>query len=337
MWCHVVLDCARTDILANQMELQTKIPLTPSDTPIDYQNKLVLLGSCFVENIGAKLDYFKFQQVQNPFGILFHPLAIENLVQRALEGKMYQQDEIFEHNGIWRCFDAHSDLRSDNPETLLKLLNQGLKDTKTTLETSSHVIITLGTAWVYEHNISGKTVANCHKVPQKQFTKKLLSVAEIEASLQNIISLIQNVNPKAQIIFTISPVRHLKDGFVENQRSKANLITSVHSALSSRAQSRELSYFPSYEIMMDELRDYRFYGADMVHPNPLAVDYIWERFKSVWILENAHPIMDEVDAIQKGLMHRPFNPDSEAHQKFKTSLRAKITYLQERYSFIKFD
>jgi lysophospholipase L1-like esterase len=319
------------------MELQTKIPLTPSDNPIDYQSKLVLLGSCFVENIGAKLDYFQFQHLQNPFGILFHPSAIENLVQRAIAGKNYQQEEIFEQDGIWRCFDAHSDLRSDNPKTLLNLLNQKLKETKESLETASHIIITLGTAWVYEYNSSGKMVANCHKVPQKQFIKKLLSVAEIELSLKHIIRLIQSVNPKAQIICTISPVRHIKDGFVENQRSKAHLITAVHSVLSSRAQSRDLAYFPSYEIVMDELRDYRFYGNDMVHPNELAVGCIWEKFKSVWIASNSYTVMDEVDAVQKGLLHRPFNPDSEAHQKFKTSLRAKITYLQERYPFMKFN
>ncbi|MCR9226031.1 MAG: GSCFA domain-containing protein [Flavobacteriaceae bacterium] len=315
------------------MELQTKIPLTPSDNPIDYQSKLVLLGSCFVENIGAKLDYFQFQQLQNPFGVLFHPLAIENLVQRAIEGKTYQQAEIFEQGGVWRCFDAHSDLRSGSSEELLQLLNQRLKETKTNLEASSHIIITLGTAWVYEYNTSGKAVANCHKVPQKQFTKKLLSKTEIELSLQHIRRLIQNVNSKTQIIFTVSPVRHIKDGFVENQRSKAHLITALHQKIN----GHNVSYFPSYEIMMDELRDYRFYGKDMIHPNELAVDYIWEKFKSVWISSESYAVMDEVDAVQKRLLHRPFNPDSEGHQKFKTSLRAKITYLQERFPFMKFE
>ncbi|WP_127139536.1 GSCFA domain-containing protein [Flagellimonas marinaquae] len=319
------------------MELQTQIPFAQSDNPIDYQSKVVLFGSCFVENIGAKLAYFKFQQQQNPFGILFQPLAIANLMQRAIARKKYQQDEVFEQDGVWRCFDAHSDLRSSSSEELLHLLNQRLEETRISLETSSHIIITLGTAWVYEHQASGKVVANCHKVPQRAFIKKLLSVAEIEASLQNIVSLIQNVNPKAQIIFTISPVRHLKDGFVENQRSKAHLITALHTILSSRAQSREIAYFPAYEIVMDELRDYRFYGTDMVHPNPLAVDYIWEKFKLVWISESAYSVMDEVESVQKGLLHRPFNPDSKAHQKFKTSLRTKITYLQERYPFMKFE
>lgn len=319
------------------MELQTQIPFDPSDNPIDYQSKVVLFGSCFVENIGAKLAYFKFQQFQNPFGILFHPLAIANLMQRAIARKKYQQDEVFEQDGVWRCFDAHSDLRSSSSEELLHLLNQRLEETRISLETSSHIIITLGTAWVYEHQASGKVVANCHKVPQKAFTKKLLTPTQIESSLQNMIALIQQMNPKAQLIFTISPVRHLKDGFVENQRSKAHLITALHTILSSRAQSREIAYFPAYEIVMDELRDYRFYGTDMVHPNPLAVDYIWEKFKLVWISESAYSVMDEVESVQKGLLHRPFNPDSEAHQKFKTSLRTKITYLQERYPFMKFD
>ena len=319
------------------MELQTKVPIQPSDIPIDYESEVLLLGSCFVENIGGKLDYFKFQTLQNPFGILFHPLAIENLIKRAIGEQFYQGDEVFQQEGIWRCFDAHSDVRSNDPNVLVEMLNQRLVETKRRLEGSSHIIITLGTAWVYELASTKKVVANCHKVPQKEFHKKLLSIAEIESRLHNLVDLVQQVNPKVQVIFTISPVRHLKDGFVENQLSKAHLITAVHQLLSSRAPSRDAHYFPSYEIMMDELRDYRFYEKDMVHPNELAVEYIWEKFKSVWISEDSRSVMDEVEALQKGLLHRPFNPDSEAHQKFKTSLRSKITYLQERYSFMKFE
>ena len=326
------------------MELQTKVPIQPSDIPIDYESGVLLLGSCFVENIGGKLDYFKFQTLQNPFGILFHPLAIENLIKRAIKEQFYQEDEVFQQEGIWRCFDVHSNVRSNDPNVLVEMLNQRLVETKRWLESSSHIIITLGTAWVYELASSKKVVANCHKVPQKEFDKKLLNVEEIEDSLHSMADLVQQVNPKAQVIFTISPVRHLKDGFVENQLSKAHLITAVHQLLSSRApacrtgrQSRDAHYFPSYEIMMDELRDYRFYEKDMVHPNELAVEYIWEKFKSGWISVDSYSIMEEVEAVQKGLLHRPFNPDSEAHQKFKTSLRSKITYLQERYSFMKFE
>jgi len=319
------------------MKLQTIVPLQKAEYPIDYSSKMLLLGSCFVENMGSKLDYFKFQQLQNPFGILFHPLALENLVERALAGKTYHVDEVFEQNGIWHCFDAHSDLNALSKEDLLNHLNQGLKETKSELENATHVVITLGTAWVYEHRSLGKTVANCHKVPQKVFEKRLLSPEEIQSSLYRLVDLVAKVNPKVNFIFTVSPVRHLKDGFVENQQSKAHLITSLHSVLSSRAQSRGMSYFPAYEIMMDELRDYRFYGKDLVHPNALAVEYIWGKFKSVWISPDCYTVMDEVDGVQKGLQHRPFNPDSEAHQTFRKSLRTKITYLQERYPFMKFE
>ncbi|WP_420320324.1 GSCFA domain-containing protein [Flagellimonas sp.] len=318
------------------MKLQTIVPIEKANNPIDYQSKALLLGSCFVENIGDKLDFFKFQTTQNPFGILFHPLAIQNLIERALKNQPYQKAEVFEHDGIWYCFDAHSNISAPSEQELFDNLNTGLQKTARELKEATHVILTLGTAWTYKYNSTQKTVANCHKVPQKEFSKELLSVEMIQSSLKKVMELIQSTNKNAQIIFTISPVRHLKDGFVENQRSKAHLISAIHSILSLRAQSRSLSYFPSYEIVMDELRDYRFYGKDMVHPNELAVDYIWEKFKSAWISPECDAVMDEVETVQKGLQHRPFNPDSEAHQKFKKSLGDKITYLQERYPFMKF-
>ncbi|MGB2528061.1 GSCFA domain-containing protein [Flagellimonas sp. SN16] len=319
------------------MKLQTIVPLQKAEYPIDYSSKILLLGSCFVENMGSRLEYFKFQQLQNPFGILFHPLALENLMERALGDKTYQEDEVFEQNGIWHCFDAHSDLNAHSREALLNHLNQRLQETETGLKNTTHMIITLGTAWVYKNIASRKVVANCHKVPQKEFVKRLLTPEEIQSSLARLVDLVQQVNPKANHIFTVSPVRHLKDGFVENQQSKSHLITALHSVLSSRAQSRDVSYFPAYEIMMDELRDYRFYGKDLVHPNELAVEYIWEKFKDTWISPDCYSVMDEVDSVQKGLQHRPFNPDSEAHQTFRKSLRTKITYLQERYPFMKFE
>ncbi|MEO9512649.1 MAG: GSCFA domain-containing protein [Flavobacteriaceae bacterium] len=315
------------------MKLQTKIPIEIADDPIDYQSKLLLLGSCFVENIGEKLGYYKFQQLQNPFGILFHALAIENLVERAVEEHFYQKNEVFEQDGRWHCFDAHSNLSANTPEELLRNLNNYLEETRQQIKASTHILVTLGTSWIYSNINSGKVVGNCHKVPQKEFSKELLSEELIQASLKRLIGLFQSINPKVQLIFTISPVRHLKDGFVENQRSKANLISAVHQL----KKEHDVSYFPSYEIMMDELRDYRFYGKDMVHPNELAIDYIWEKFKSVWIAPESYAVMEEVGAIQKGLQHRPFNPESEDHQKFKKSLQSKITYLKERYPFMKFD
>ncbi|WP_431129087.1 GSCFA domain-containing protein [Flagellimonas flava] len=326
------------------MKLQTNIPLEKEGNPINYQSKLLLLGSCFVKNMGNKLKFYQFKTILNPFGILFHPLAIENLVSRAVKEKPYQAEEVFEQNGRWLCFDAHSDLAANSKDSLLENLNSTLQETQKRLHSASHIMITLGTAWVYRNHSTQKIVANCHKVPQKEFGKELLTIKEIESSLERTLECISEVNKKATVVFTVSPVRHLKDGFVENQRSKAHLIAAVNGFLSpqdvtlsqSKGRSR-VHYFPSYEIMMDELRDYRFYGKDLIHPNELAVDYIWERLKSVWISEEIYPVMEEVEGIQKGLEHRPLNPESEAHQKFRTSLEAKITYLKERYPLMHFE
>ena len=217
------------------MKLQTQIPLSSAKIQIDYGSQLLLLGSCFSENIGYKLEYFKFQSTQNPLGILFHPKAIENLIERAVRKKQYTESEVFFLNERWQCFDAHSDLSDTSKENLLNNLNRGLETTLAQLEKASHIIITLGTAWVYRHLISDKIVSNCHKVPQKQFAKELLPIDEIVSDIQNVVELVNSVNKKAQIIFTISPVRHLKDGFVENQRSKAHLISAVHGVLEKSA------------------------------------------------------------------------------------------------------
>ena len=319
------------------MKLQTSMALVQGERKIDYSSRLLLLGSCFVDHMGDKLEYFKFQNLRNPFGALFHPPALEKLLHRAVEELEYSGDEVFEQQGSWRCFDAHSQLVAQSREALLELLDQRLLDTRRALEDTSHLVITLGTAWVYLHQKSGMTVANCHKLPQRDFEKKLLSVSEISASLDRILDLLERVNPDCQVVFTISPVRHLRDGFVENQRGKAHLIGALHQVLDARGKHGPAAYFPAYELQMDELRDYRFYARDMIHPNELAIDYIWERFRSVWISPDCSPLMTEVEQVQKALGHRAMDPDSDGHKKFSASLREKIAYLQRAYPFMKFD
>lgn len=320
-------------ILHLSMILQTQIPLKKQQhNKIDYNSKLLLLGSCFSENIGYKLAYYKFQSNQNPFGILFHPKAIECLITKVINQEKYTENDIFFHNERWHCFDTHSSLSSSDKSELLNILNNAITTTFNELKNATHIILTLGTSWVYREISSDKIVANCHKVPQKKFLKELLSVDEISESLDAIVQLIKSINKKAIILFTVSPVRHLKDGFIENQRSKAHLLSAIHEI----QNGHDVSYFPSYEIMMDELRDYRFYKEDMIHPSSTAIDYIWEKFIEVWISENSLQTMKDVDSIQKGIAHRSFNPTSEAHLKFLKNIEQKKETLVKAFPFMKF-
>ena len=316
------------------MNFTTKIPITQNANPIDYNSKIVSFGSCFAENMGDKLLYYKFQTQVNPFGIIFNPFSIEKLIERVVLQRYFTKDDIFFFNERWHCYEVHSELSDADSEVFLSKLNQILSDTQKQLQQATHIIITYGTSWVYRHIETNAIVANCHKVPQKQFSKELLSIDSIQKSIQNTVSLIATLNPICNFIFTVSPVRHLKDGFVENQVSKSHLIAAIYATTNTKQQT--LNYFPSYEIMMDELRDYRFYTDDMMHPSPMAIDYIWERFAATQIAASAITTMELVQTIQKGLAHRPFNPYSKSHQKFEANLKEKIATLEAQYSFMKF-
>jgi hypothetical protein len=315
------------------MNLQTKIILKKeTKNRINYNSKLVLLGSCFSKNIGNKLTYFKFQTHQNPFGILFHPKAIENLITNAINEKEYVSKDLIFQDERWHSFDAHSNLSSSNQEILLKKLNSSVQATNKNLKKATHIIITLGTSWVYRSIETGAVVANCHKIPQKKFSKELLSIVEINKSLKTIISLLKSINKDINVLFTVSPIRHLKDGFIENTQSKSHLIAAIHNIV----DCKNVSYFPSYEIMMDELRDYRFYSEDMIHPNKIAINYIWEKFNETWFEENTGSIMKEIELIQKGMAHKPFDKNSEKHQNFLQNLESKKEKIRTQFPFINF-
>jgi hypothetical protein len=316
------------------MQFRTQISLTKANNQIDYNSKIISIGSCFAENMAAKFDYFKFQNQTNPFGIIFNPVSIERIIERVVKQELFTEKDVFFHNERWHCFDAHSDLSNSDREELLESLNKAVEVTNDYLKVATHIIITYGTSWVYKNIESDQIVANCHKVPQKQFSKELLSVDVIQESIQNSINLIQTFNPNIKFIFTISPVRHIKDGFTENQLSKSHLFAALHKTIDQHLLA--INYFPSYEIMMDELRDYRFYAEDMLHPNQIAIDYIWKLFSENYIEENSIFIMQEVSEIQKSLRHRSFNPESEQHQKFLSNLHLKINLLEKKCSSIKF-
>ncbi len=305
------------------MKFRTEIQPDKAQKQIDYNSNLFLIGSCFTQHINTKLDYFKFNTVANPFGILFQPKAIENLILAAVNDTIYNEDDLFFYNERWHCFDTHSNLSATNKNTLLNTLNNAVTQTKTQITNASHIIITLGTAWVYEFLDTKKIVANCHKIPQKKFHKKILSVSEISSIILQIITTIFKINTNTSIIFTVSPVRHLKDGFIENQQSKAHLITAIHQTI------KNANYFPSYEIMIDDLRDYRFYKKDLLHPNEIAIAYIWQKFTETWLNPSVKETMNQVNLIQKGLAHKPFHAKSAKHLQFLKNLTQQMSVLEK--------
>lgn len=317
------------------MQFTTKIHVKESCSPINYDSKILLIGSCFAENMGDKFQYFKFQSFVNPFGIIFNPVSLEKLIRRSVENRKFTENDMFFHKDLWHCFEVHSELSNPDKETFLNNLNSMVELTHRQIVTVTHCIITLGTSWVYRNIESKQIVANCHKVPQKEFTKELLSIHLIEESLESIISLMHSVNPNCKFIFTISPVRHIKDGFTENTLSKAHLIAAIHKTINH--YTSPISYFPSYEIMMDELRDYRFYAEDMLHPSQTAIDYIWIKFFENYISESEFGLMNEICSIQKGLKHRSFNPNTASHQKFLVDLKTKMTTIEKKLPFISFE
>jgi len=315
------------------VKLQTEIPLKPERNTIDYSSSILLLGSCFVENIGAKMDFVKLNNLQNPFGIVYHPLAIEKLITRSINEEPFTEDDIFYYQEQWHCFEVHSTLSHPDKKVFLDTLNKLVHSTSAFLNRATHLIITYGTAWAYRFIESDQYVANCHKVPQKKFLKELLPVTEIQASIERILVLLKMFNPSLQTVFTISPVRHIKDGMVENTISKSNLIAGLHAAIGSGTKAR---YFPSYEIVMDQLRDYRFYKEDLLHPNTTAITIIWDAFTYSWLHDKAKEVALEVVKIQQALLHRPIHPDSEAHKVFKDKLNERITSFLKQHPYLDF-
>ncbi|MDB9796211.1 GSCFA domain-containing protein [Flavobacteriaceae bacterium] len=308
------------------MKLTTPIKLSKQNPPINYSSKVLLLGSCFAQNMGAKLEYYKFQQCTNPFGILFHPVAIEKLITRAVNQIWFTSKDVFLQNEQWHCFLAHSKLSNTSEEDLISALNSALEKLRFSLLEASHVVFTFGTAWVYRHLEKDTIVVNCHKVPQKEFVKQLLSPDDVSDVLLGIETKLRAINPTCSIINTVSPVRHIKDGLIANSRSKAHLIAGVQEIVSPEKLNY---YFPSYEIMMDELRDYRYYKEDLIHPNQTAIAIIWNAFTGSWICPETAALQKKIATIQSGMLHTPFNENSKAHIHFKKDLEVQISQVQK--------
>ena len=315
------------------MNWSTPVALSPGNPRINYKGCSVLLGSCFATHLGQKFGYFQFRSLTNPFGVIYHPLPLADLVERAANLDYFREEELFKNQSLWRNYQAHSSLAQPERKEALQTLNNRLVQLRDYLEKANHLILTLGSAYLYRHKGSGKPVANCHAVAATEFEKELSDPVDIETHLLNLIGKVRQINPGIQVVLTISPVRHIRDGLVENQRSKAHLLTAAHRLV----DAQKAAYFPSYELLLDELRDYRFYERDLLHPSAVAVDYIWERFKENWIDPSMYPTMKEVDAIQKGLQHRPLHPDSEAHANFVRQMEVRMDKMLSEYPFMQFN
>ncbi|MBK7885613.1 MAG: GSCFA domain-containing protein [Chitinophagaceae bacterium] len=314
----------------------------PFSTKIKHQNKLLLIGSCFTENIGSKLSQHKFSTLENPNGILFNPASICTSLNSYVQNKQYSLDELFYQNETWNSWEHHSRFSHPDKEVCLEGINQSQQQAHDFLKITDWLFVTLGSAFVYElfplsgfwKGAGGEVVANCHKVPTDKFNKRLLSVKEVVLMVDAAIKNLLVFNAELKIIFTISPVRHLRDGFIENNRSKAILIQAVHQLVDEYPQ---LFYFPAYELVIDDLRDYRFFAEDMVHPNYSATNYVWDKFISCCIDDETKIIMQDINLINAAMHHKSFNPASAQHKKFLQVHVEKVQKLRNKLPYIDFD
>jgi len=296
--------------------------------PMNYDGHFVALGSCFADTMGNRLLAHRFHGLVNPFGVLFSPTALANLINRCANDLPFDETELWEQQGCFHHPDAHSSCSGTKAGQVIVHLNEKLFQLKKSITSqTTHVLITIGTAWVYREISSQNRVANCHKMPQHLFQKELLSVKEIEDALAQIHLHLRQLNPQIKIAWTLSPVRHTKDGLIENQRSKANLLAGLHQLLD-RTQDY---YFPAYEIVMDELRDYRFYADDLIHPGSQAIEHIWNQWLLHAVDAESAKIAEKINGLHARMKHRPLFEDSFTYQKFKENLQKEIKVLSNKY------
>ncbi|MBD8487561.1 GSCFA domain-containing protein [Echinicola sp. CAU 1574] len=312
------------------MQLQTNFDIPPYPTPINYDKTIVTVGSCFSTVIGNKLLERKFEVLNNPFGTIFNPLSLFTLLQKSIAGQNLPHEMVIGFQGRYLHYGCHSEISASSKTGLLNKIQQAIEKTALALSHASHLIITMGTTYVYEHLQFNQTVANCHKQPAKLFKKRSLDILEMRSAFEALATPLIAINPNLNIILTVSPVRHIKDGIPENQYSKSLLRVFCHEL---ETFFKNVSYFPSYEIMLDELRDYRFYKEDMIHPSSQAEQYIWEKFSKSFLTNDTQKTVLRIEEIIRSLSHKPFNPSGESHQAFLKNLLQKMEQMTPKIDF----
>ncbi|MBI9071862.1 MAG: GSCFA domain-containing protein [Melioribacteraceae bacterium] len=314
------------------MNFRTEINLKKSSLLIDHSSSILTIGSCFAENIAGYFSELKFNVMENPFGVLYNPASIYNSLKLVNDNKHFTAEDLFQHDSEFHSFFHHSDFSHHNSEVCLNNINKGIKTVCEFLSKSDVITITYGTSFVYQHKKLNRIVSNCHKISQKEFDRYMLSLDQVSGYIFKTVELLRKFNPKMKIIFTVSPIRHWKDGAVENQLSKATLLLAINQFVN----ETNVEYFPSYEIMMDDLRDYRFYEKDMLHPNKIAVEYIWEKFREAYLSQNCIEIIKQIEKLNSAFNHRPRNTNSEKHQQFLRTQLKLIDELLIKYKYIDF-
>ena len=313
------------------MQLHTKLDIKPLNHTIAYGDSLLFLGSCFADEVGTLCRGLGFDALVNPFGVLYNPASIAQSIERLGSGKPFTQDDVIAVGEGQYCTFSHNTTFWQSDETrLMESVNKGLKTAHERFLGAKWVVISLGTSWVFRHKETRQVVSNCHKLPARQFDREFLTVEQSEECLAKMLE----AYPEKQFIFTVSPLRHLKDGLHENQLSKAALLLAVDEVCKTFGNAH---YFPAYEILIDELRDYRFYKEDMVHPTEQAVRYIWERFTDFAIDPKEKPAMQAAAELKQMLQHKPVFPESEAFRKFEAVKERKISELKKDFPMVCFE
>jgi hypothetical protein len=325
------------------MDFMVNIDLKKPSSQIRYEDKILLVGSCFTEHIGNALEELKFSVLQNPNGILFDPHSVSHSLLSYIQNKRYSEKDFFQLNEVWHSWHHHSRFSNIKVEEAVRIVNRSQQNAHEFLKEANWIIITLGSSFSYqlteqsvktgniETNSLDISVANCHRAPAQWFNKHLMTIDEIVSDVDNSLQQLFEFNPRLNIIFTVSPVRHIRDGVVDNNRSKARLIESVHCLIK---KYDRLYYFPAYELVIDVLRDYRFYDADLVHPNYMATEFVLEKFAETYIDEPAQKLMQEVKSIMIARKHKAFQPETSAHKRFLKTYFVKTKALQENYPFL---
>jgi hypothetical protein len=312
-----------------------RFPVEPAVPPwkTGYGMKHVFIGSCFTENIGNKMAELKFSTDINPFGILYNPESVSQSIRRLVSPVAFLEEDIFFHDGMWHSFMHHGQFSSVSSATALRQINDRLLFSSEYLKQADFLFLTFGTAWVYEYKPTGRIVSNCHKVPAANFSRYRLSPGEIAGSIRGALEALWEINAGIKVMLTVSPVRHLHDGAVANQLGKAALLLAADTLCRGFGNDR-IFYFPSYELVMDDLRDYRFYAEDMVHISPVAVNYIWEKFSEAMISPESRRLMGEILHVVRAKEHRPIHPGTPEHETFLRNSLKKVLSLSEKNPYL---